>query len=116
LHPLWALHDDDFAPAGPTHWPGLSVGRCSFSSLTFLSLAVLQRDFMLDWQWRKRHMSAIHDALLAAWLVLALALIVAWGGLLAYGLIAVETKTVAERGDGDTPFMSHTRRGCHAQA
>ena len=23
---------------------------------------------------------------------------------------------VAEHGDGDTPFMSHTRHGCHAQA
>jgi hypothetical protein len=34
---------------------------------------------------RKRHMSAIRNALLATELVLALALTVAWGGQLAYG-------------------------------
>jgi hypothetical protein len=54
---------------------------------------------MLDWQGRKRHMSAIHNALLASGLVLALVLTVAWGGLLAYGLIVV-----IRRRDGLGPF------------
>jgi hypothetical protein len=53
-------------------WPGLSIGRCSFSSLTFLSLAVLRRDFMLDWQGGNATCS-IHNALLVTGLVLALA-------------------------------------------
>jgi hypothetical protein len=64
-------------------------------------------------------MSTIHNALLVTGPVLALALAVAWGDLLAHGLVAVAGKrprTVAEHGDGDTPFMSHTRHGCHAQA
>jgi hypothetical protein len=41
-------------------------------------------------------------------------LTIAWGGLLAYGLIAVagrRPRTVAERGDGDTPFnVAHASR------